>query len=224
MGALRAVLFDLGDTLVERGGGSEAVVEVARELGAKVDPAAAAKLWDEIQARARIPEELAKGRDLSAEAHRDAWTQLYRPTEALAPGRGLPEALYQREITAECWVPYPDALPTLLALRERGVPVGVVSDAGFDIRPILLRHRLLELVDVVVVSYEHGATKPAPALFLFACDRLGVPPGETLMVGDSWRTDGGAVDAGLTCLLLPRARPGAPRGLDHVLHLLRQGV
>jgi HAD superfamily hydrolase (TIGR01549 family) len=104
------------------------------------------------------------------------------------------------------------------------VPVGVVSDAGFDIRPILLRYRLLELIDVVVVSYEHGATKPSPALFLSACDRLGAPPGETLMVGDNWRTDGGAVDAGLACLLLPHTPPGSPRGLGHVLHLLREGV
>ncbi len=44
------------------------------------------------------------------------------------------------------------------------------------------------------------------------------------MVGDNWRTDGGAVDAGLPCLLLPPTRPGAPRGFDHVLHLLREGV
>jgi HAD superfamily hydrolase (TIGR01509 family) len=224
MGALRAVLFDLGDTLVQRRGGSEAVVAVARELGAEVDRGSAAKLWDEMQARARTPEELAKGRDLSPEVHRSAWISLYRPTEALAPGLGLPEALYQREIAAEHWAPYPDALPTLRALHRRGVPIGVVSDAGFDIRCILGYHGLLELIDVVVVSYEHGVTKPAPQLFLFACDRLGVPPAETLMVGDNWRTDGGAVDAGLACLLLPSTRPGAPRGFDHVLRLLREAV
>jgi hypothetical protein len=40
------------------------------------------------------------------------------------------------------------------------------------------------------------------------------------MVGDNPLTDGGAVDAGLVCLLLPKVPPGHPRGLGRVLALL----
>ncbi len=218
MSALKAVLFDMGDTLFERDGGSQGIVAAARELGAEVDPAAAARVWEEIQARARTPEELAKGRDLSPEAHRAAWTALYRPAEVFAAG--MADALYQRETAAEHWRPYPDTLPTLQALRGRGVPVCVVSDAGFDVRPFFRHHGLSELVDAFVISFEEGATKPAPQLFTRACERLAVSPGEALMVGDNWRSDGGAVDAGLTCLLLPATPPGQPHRLERVLALV----
>jgi HAD superfamily hydrolase (TIGR01509 family) len=218
MPALKAVLFDMGDTLFERDGGSQGIVAAARALGAEVDPGAAARVWAEIQARARTPEELAKGRDLSPAAHRAAWTALYQPAEVFAPG--LAEALYEREISAEHWRPYPDTVPTLAALRERGVPVGVVSDAGFDVRRFFQHHGVDGLVDAFVISFEEGATKPAPVLFTRACERLGVTPAEALMVGDNWRSDGGAVDAGLTCLLLPATPPGQPHGLDRVLSLV----
>ncbi|HEV8650669.1 MAG TPA: HAD-IA family hydrolase [Actinomycetes bacterium] len=218
MQPLRAVLFDVGDTLFERRGGSGAIVDAARELGVRVDGAVAATLWSDIQARARTPEELARGRDLSPEAHRSAWTDLYRPAEALA--EGLAGALYEREIGPDHWSPFPDAAPTLEALAEREVPVGVVSDVGFDLRPFFERCGLLDLVGSFVLSYEHGAAKPARVLFETACAELGVAPEATVMVGDNPLTDGGAVGAGLACLLLPPVHPGRPRGLERVLGLL----
>jgi len=218
MQPLRAVLFDMGDTLFERRGGSLAIVEAARDLGVRVAETAAATLWSDIQARARTPEELAKGRDLSPEAHRSAWTDLYRPADALA--KGLAEALYEREVGPDHWSPFPDATPTLEALAEREVPVGVVSDAGFDVRPFFQRHGLSGLVESFVLSYEHGVAKPAQVLFETACAELGVAPEATVMVGDNPLTDGGSVGAGLACLLLPPTRPGRPRGLGRVLALL----
>ena len=221
MRPLRAVLFDVGDTLFERRLGARVIVEVARELGAEVAEDAAARLWQEVHARSRTPEELAKGRDLSPEAHRAAWTELYRAADAIA--EGMAEALYEREIDPAFWAPFPDTRPTLEALRERGVPVGVVSDAGFDISRLFHHHGLAHLVGTFVISYQHGATKPSAKLFEVACERLGVAPAETLMVGDIPWTDGGAVSAGLTCLLLPLTPPGAPRGLGRVLQLVDGG-
>ena len=43
------------------------------------------------------------------------------------------------------------------------------------------------------------------------------------MVGDSWRTDAGAVAAGLPVLLLPAAAGDGPRGLT-LVHALLTGV
>jgi HAD superfamily hydrolase (TIGR01549 family) len=219
---LQAVLFDMGDTLFERAGGSELLVDAARTLGAEVDRARAAAIWADVHARARTPEELAKGRDTSPAAHRACWTALYHPAEALVAG--LAEEMYQREIGPQYWRPFPDALPTLRALHARGVPIGVVSDAGFDIRSFFRRHRIDGLISSFVISCEHGVTKPAARLFELACAGLGVTPAATLMVGDNPVTDGGAVDAGLTCLLLPPRPPGtppaAPRGLGQALRLV----
>jgi HAD superfamily hydrolase (TIGR01493 family) len=211
---MRAVLFDFGDTLFRRRGGPHAIIEAARALGREVGETEAAAMWSTIQARARTPEELAKGRDLSPEAHRAAWTELYSQADALAPGVGT--LLYEWEVSPERWEAFPDTLPTLAALRAANVGLGVVSDTGWDIRPILDLHGWLDWFGTIVLSCEHGVAKPAPSLFLAGCNSLGVRPDETLMVGDNPLTDGGAADAGLTALILPVPRPardGQARGL-----------
>src|SRR5258706_406631 len=70
-------------------------------------------------------------------------------------------------------------------------------------------------------SFEVGAEKPDPAIFLRACEALGTKPAETLMVGDHPVADAGALKAGLLFHLLPP--DGAvekPRGLDHVVAIV----
>jgi putative hydrolase of the HAD superfamily len=215
---LEAVLFDFGDTLFGRTGAHRAIVQAAAGLGAHVDETTARQLWAEIQARARTPEELAKGRDLSPEAHRACWTALYSRLDEIAAGLG--EALYEREIDPLGWEPFPDAEEVLAALFSAGVPVGVVSDTGWDIRSVFAAHRLDQLVDVFSLSCEHGAAKPAPRLFEAACDGLGVAPEATLMVGDNPLTDGGAVEVGLTAYILPTATDSQDRRLGAVLALM----
>lgn len=218
MSRFRAALFDFGDTLFARAAGARALIETAAALGAEVDEERALALWQRILARAISPEEMALARDLSAEAHRREWTRLYSMADEIAPGMG--PALYAREIEPSRWAPHPDARAVLERLRRAGVAIGVVSDTGWDIRPVFARAGLEALVDVFVLSFEHGAVKPTPALFTAACDALGVAPGETLMIGDNPITDGGAVRAGLTVLLLPPDAATRPRALDQVLPLV----
>jgi FMN phosphatase YigB (HAD superfamily) len=57
-------------------------------------------------------------------------------------------------------------------------------------------------------------------MFHTACGALGVEPHEALMVGDNYRNDGGAADAGARTLLLPLVPSGSLRGLDAVLALV----
>jgi HAD superfamily hydrolase (TIGR01509 family) len=218
----RAVLFDAGDTLVRLSGGGQQLLHAAgaRVGGARLDDADVSAVWQRVLARAGTPEEMAKGRDLSPSRHRKVWTALY--TEAgcdrLAPG--LSDALYEATVDAASWEAFPDAEPTLRALRERGVRTGVVSDTGFDLRPVLDAVGLSQWLDAVVMSCEVGVCKPDPRVFLTACERLGVQPEEGLMVGDNPVNDSGAVSAGLCVLLLPPARPSGPRGLGRVLSLV----
>jgi HAD superfamily hydrolase (TIGR01509 family) len=222
MSAFRAVLFDLGDTLIRlAGSGDQLLLRAATALGvAELDPAEASAVWQRVLDRASTAEELAKGRDLSTDRHREVWTLLYADAgcERLAPG--LSEELYTLTVSAESWEAFPDTLPTLRGLRDRNIPVGVVSDTGFDFRPAMDRLGLSPLVDVVVMSFQHGVCKPAPRLFLTACEQLGVEPRDTLMVGDNPLTDGGGVATGLHVLLLPPPAPTRPRGLASVLSLV----
>ena len=90
----------------------------------------------------------------------------------------------------------------LEALRERGLKLGLVSNA-FD--PGWLLHRDLEQmgiasrIDVAVFSSEVGIRKPDPAIFRRALDRLGVAPAHALFVGDRLYEDvRGAGELGMT--------------------------
>src|SRR5439155_933611 len=67
-------------------------------------------------------------------AHREAYVGLARtvPTDI----DGLAEALYERLLVPQGWQVYEHTVATLAELRARDVPVVVVSNIGFDIRPI----------------------------------------------------------------------------------------
>jgi putative hydrolase of the HAD superfamily len=211
-------MFDMGDTLLGRGDGPVILRDEARRLGRDVDDETARRIWREIQVRARSPEEIAKGRDLSERAHRELWTALYSAADVVVDGLGA--VLYEREISADAWKPFPDTKPTLDALRAASIPMVVVSDTGWDVRPALAKHGLLEHFVGLVLSYEHGAAKPAPQLFAAACDLLDVAAADALMVGDNALTDGGAIESGVRAYLLPAQHEPGPRGLDAVLRLV----
>jgi HAD superfamily hydrolase (TIGR01509 family) len=221
MNKFRAVLFDVGDTLIRLSNNGEHLLErAAASLGSGgLNADDATRVWQEVLRRAGMPEELAKGRDVSAERHREVWTALYVAAGCDELVSGLSDALYALTIDNSTWEAFPDTLPTLRALHEQGLRVGVVSDTGFDFRPVFEALGLAEYLDGVVLSFEHGVCKPDPSLFLAACEHLDVPPAETLMVGDNPFTDAGAVSAGLSVLLLPRPPRVGPRGLHHVLSL-----
>ncbi|MFF3850264.1 HAD family hydrolase [Streptomyces sp. NPDC002328] len=207
---LRAVLDAAGVVLAE-----EELTDTARALEwAGALPGGAAPV--------RVPEELAglwRERDRSAELHRAAFTGLSR--QVALPDPALHDALYDRHRTPAAWAPYPDALDVLGALRERGIRVGVVSNIGWDLRPVFREHGLDPFVEAYVLSYEHGVQKPHPRLFATACEQLGVDPRTTLMVGDERRADGGAAELGCAVHFvdhLPAAE--RPNGLRPVLDLV----
>ncbi|MEI5100778.1 HAD-IA family hydrolase [Streptomyces sp. PmtG] len=168
-----------------------------------------------LEAPARLAELIAR-RDESPERHRAAYTGLARTVPL--PDPGLYDVLYDRHMTPEAWLPYPDALDVLGALRARGVRVGVVSNIGWDPRPVFRAHGLDAYVDAYVLSYEHGVQKPDPRLFTRACATLGVSPGDVLMVGDDRRADGGAAAVGCAVHFVDHLPVGRrPRGLRPVL-------
>jgi HAD superfamily hydrolase (TIGR01509 family) len=118
------------------------------------------------------------------------------------------------------WRLYADTLPVLRALRAAGVGVAMVSNIGFDLRPLAAALGLGDLVDAYALSYEVGACKPAPDIFRAALDDLGVRPRDALMVGDT-PADAGAAALGCRCLILPASPPDAVHGLHAVLDLAR---
>ncbi|WP_376787247.1 HAD family hydrolase [Micromonospora halotolerans] len=224
---VEAVLFDFHGTLAQVEEPREWVIAAAAACGVELDRVRATALADRLLTAgraggplpARVPPRLAElwaDRDLYQHAHRGAYTGLAETVDAGIDG--FADALYERVLVPEGWVPYPDTEPVLAALREAGVKVALVSNIGFDVRPLFAAWKLDGLVDAWALSYEVGRCKPDPGIFLRACGMLGVDPERTLMVGDS-PADAGAVAAGCEVLVLPGADPGRPNGLGAVLDL-----
>ena len=218
------MLFDFHGTIAQVEDPVEWVLAAAAECGTSLDPMLATSLADRLVTAGRaggprpgrIPVHLAEvyaDRDLTPTAHRAAYQGL---AETVAPD--LAEALYGRLLRPEGWRPYADTIPTLQALYAAGVPVGVLSNIGFDIRPLCAELGFAQYVSAWVLSYEVGTCKPDPAIFRHACRSLGAEPERTLMVGDSV-ADAGAVQAGCRVLVIPASGPGAINGLAAVLAL-----
>lgn len=162
-------------------------------------------LWDE--------------RDRTPDNHRAAYTALARQVQL--PWPSLFDTLYRLSTTPAMWHPYPDTNAVLTELHRRGVPIAVVSNIGWDLRPVFRHHGLDRFVDVYALSYEHRVTKPEPGLFQYACDRLGLPPQDVAMVGDNRTADGGAAALGCPVHLVDGVPVEArPDGLSRVLGLL----
>ncbi|WP_436739878.1 HAD family hydrolase [Streptomyces sp. BBFR102] len=236
--AITCVLFDFSGTLMRieppeewlRGGLAE--LGAGPELLPDGDLGAAAARLAQVGAQPgwpspeQVPGRLAalwEHRDRGAREHRAAFTSLSRLVD-LGSG-ALHDVLYDRHMTPAAWQPYPDSAEVLRELRALGLRVGVVSNIGWDLRPVLRHHGLEQWIDTSVLSYEHGVQKPDPRLFALACERIGVDPGAALMVGDDRRADGGA--AALGCAVhfvdhLPVER--RPAGLLPVLELVKSAA
>ncbi|MBL7259013.1 HAD family hydrolase [Paractinoplanes lichenicola] len=222
-----AVLFDFHGTLAQVEDPVTWVVAAARACGRELDRGKATVLADRLVTAGRaggplphrVPPHLAEhwaDRDLYAQSHRAAFTGL--ASTVSTDVEGLADALYERLLAPDGWLPYADTKSTLRTLHEAGIKVAVVSNVGFDIRPLFDAWGLSPLIDAYALSYEIGRTKPDPAIFLRACGMIGADPERTLMVGDT-PADAGAVAAGCAALVLPAAEPGRPNGLGATLAL-----
>jgi HAD superfamily hydrolase (TIGR01509 family) len=231
---MSAVLFDFSGTLFRIESTESWLRAVLREAGITLPEAESAEAARALEVAGampggalpeRLPEEFAEVwaiRDESSELHRAAYTGLSR--QVPLPDPALHDALYDRHMTPAAWTPYPDTDEVLRTLHERGIGVGVVSNIGWDLRPVFREHGLGKYVDAYVLSYEHGIQKPDPRLFAVACEALDADPKDVLMVGDDRPADGGA--AALGCGVhfvdhLPVAE--RPDGLRPVLDLVGQG-
>jgi len=117
---------------------------------------------------------------------------------------------------------FPDALPLLRTLRERGVRAVAASNWDASLPEGLERTGLAPYLDGAVSSAVVGAAKPDPAVFRAALELAGCEAGEAFHVGDSLQGDvEGARAAGIRVALLDRhgviARP--PRGVPKLSSL-----
>jgi putative hydrolase of the HAD superfamily len=199
---LRAVLFDVDFTIAKPGPdlGPEGYQRLGRRFGMELDPLRYG------EARAHAVETLQRHPELDHDE--EVWVLF---TEQIIRGMGgNSDRAYECAVEmTRAWEHagnfqiFEDVLPVLEDLRRRGLKLGLVSNTGRNLDEFV-RHHGLD-VDAAVSSGTHGKTKPHPTIFQAALERLGVQPGEAVMVGDSIEDDvDGAKAVGMRGVLLDR--------------------
>jgi len=108
---------------------------------------------------------------------------------------------------------YPDVRRTLRKLKKIGLKMGIITGGyAADIEQILPRVGLEEVFDVCVGTDTAGKRKPHPKTFKYALEQLGVKPEEAVFVGDNFQADYlGAQKAGMMPVLIRRKEPEEQR-------------
>ena len=99
---------------------------------------------------------------------------------------------------------FPDVIPELEKLRIR-YKVGLISNTDcFTMKPFI-DAGFKKHFDIIAFSYETGMLKPDPDLFRLVLERMGVKPGEAVMVGDNLHDDvQAALSVGMHAVLIKR--------------------
>ena len=212
-----AILFDAGGVLVVP---TPVVVRpVLASFGAEPDDATLVRAHF-VAAHAMDHARLEGEQDGEPDGERVAWTryhQAYVAAAAVPPDRQrAATAAFAERLDHWTWChPVPGALDTLAALSARGVPIGVVSNAGGQVQAELARLGMCRiaategadpggvLVACVVDSTVVGVSKPDPAIFAPALAAIGLPASPRVAyIGDTVTYDvHGAHAAGLSPVL-----------------------
>jgi len=212
---IRAVLFDVDFTLIQPGPmfRAEGYHAFCARYGIAVDPT----MFDRAVARA------ARILDGPEDSPYDAeiFVQYTKHIIECMGGAGHAVDACAREIYAE-WASnhhfelYDDVPSALEGLAAAGLRVGVISNSHRPLDSFLSHFELQHVISAAVSSAEHGLMKPHPSIFQAAIERLNVPPGDAVMVGDQVRHDvEGALRAGLRGIFLHR-RTGTPPRVDEL--------
>ncbi len=101
---------------------------------------------------------------------------------------------------------FPDIEPSLVALREAGLTVGLISNSDTNVEPMCQQLGITDYFSFIISSCDVGCEKPHPRIFELALTNAGVQPEEAVHVGDQYHSDVvGARELGITPFLLDRS-------------------
>jgi len=222
---LRAVLFDIGDTLWAFPGDDRNVAiphfeRVRMLFSAHAEAPTAQEMLEALQRRfAREREESPRRQPPGTQASTWLLAKEAFATLGFEPPDGeLREfAAIAFDFEAELAVsqePEPEMPQVLTGLRERGLRLAAVSNTfvtTHTLARIFEARGIVHLIDEVVSSADVGFRKPSAHCFLPALGALAVEPAEAIMVGDRLDTDiEGALGLGMTAVLTHQYRQEDP--------------
>ena len=208
MTPLRAVFLDIGDTVMRPNPSWEHIYAIAfEEHGVEVELEA---LRDALRAAYHHGGwGFEGGFDPSEEASYQRTVEIDQAAITELGIGPMPDSFFRRLselfLVVSNWHVFPDVLPALDALKERGLRIGAVSNWVWQLPELLHSLELVRHFDFIAASARVGFEKPHPAIFRHALEQAGVEPGEALHVGDHLDADvAGAQGVGIAPVLIDR--------------------
>ncbi len=193
-GVIKAVVFDLWETLVDwdRESAANMLQAVAGRSG--LEPDEFHRRWD------------ARDNPRYIGPIRDALRGVGVAEDAIEDVCRL-----RLDYTRRALVPRAGVVETLRTLRERRLRVGLITVCSEDVEVVFPETELAGLFDAEVFSNAVRLSKPDPRIYLHCCELLGVEPQEAVFVGDGANDElQGARRVGMEAILIHRPGEDPP--------------
>lgn len=225
---IRAVIFDLGDTLFPLG---PLLLDMQHRLHARMVDNKAGRNVQALALAAAMA--VQRARDEADQASTTVEVDLHATITSALAGLGADvaseccDALIDEygAVDIERFLPLPDCATRVATFRQRDLKIGLVSNTST--RPARMERYLdsiglLEQLDHRVYSCVLGIRKPHPDIYRAALDGLGVQPHAAIFVGDRLREDvAGPQAIGMRAVLTHEFRQDPPDGVTQPLAIIR---
>lgn len=178
--SIRAVFFDLGGVIV-RTEYQAPRQQLAERLGMEYDDLSKIVFDSETGLQASL------GAITALQHWESVMKRLKRPYEEMTAIR---DEFFAGDIVDR------DILQFLRSLHGKYV-TGLISNAWSDLRDYLVREKMDDAFDHIIISAEVGVAKPEPKIFKIALEKAGVKPNEAVFVDDFYANIEGCEKVGM---------------------------
>ncbi|MBU7044920.1 MAG: HAD family hydrolase [Theionarchaea archaeon] len=221
--SIKAVLFDLDETLAERFLDSpDTLQRILDKMGIHRSVEEIEKACLVVEKKLQLELEDQRGQMPHLELYR-LWGSHFLETLGIVDDGNISREIERQWINVSGIKIYPDVISVLMNLKNKGIKTGIISD-GYeeDIQKILKEGNLSEeLFDVIVGANTATKSKPYPEAFMYAVRKLDVRPEETIFVGNNLERDYKAAErVGMKSFLIVRSNDQLPEGLRIIKSLM----
>jgi putative hydrolase of the HAD superfamily len=120
---------------------------------------------------------------------------------------------------------YDDTIATLELLKSKNIPIGILTDVPYGMPKEFVRNDIRQFekyIDALVTSVEVEYRKPHTKGYELLAKELGVKPGEMMYIGNEAKDILGANASGMTSVFINRKNSNADFRADYVVDDLRK--